>query len=146
MGWLIQCSKKSCGEKTWARNIVKLIDDHCDDNGWFICETCKSAGYIEKEFDLQEGGQWKPYLRGIVLLGDPGDTYQPFVFLVSGEPNSAPSDVWFSYYKDTRDQEGGGRLKLGYGPGGPPVMNAKTVVYLVGKLRGLGFHLPPCEP
>ena len=33
----------------------------------------------------------------------------------------------------------GGRLKLGYGPGGPPVLGHSQIVELVGQLRRLGF-------
>jgi len=92
--------------------------------------TCGGKGYIEKSFDLQEPGEtWEPYLKGIIPLGTPGDTYQPFVFLVSYSPNELPNDVWFSYYKDTRST--GGRLKLGYGPGGPPVLGAEQVLRLI---------------
>lgn len=76
---------------------------------------------FKKAFDLQEPGDtWEPYLRGAIRLGDPDDTYQPFVFMVSYEPDGTVNDIWFSYYKDLR--ETGGRLKLGYGPGGPPVL------------------------
>ena len=43
---------------------------------------------------------------------------------------TAAPDVWFAYYKDMRKQ--GGRLKMGYGPGGPPVFSAEEVLDLVG--------------
>ena len=46
------------------------------------------------------------------------------------------TDVWFSYYKDLRDT--GGRLKLGYGPGGPPVLGAVDVLKLVRQMVALG--------
>lgn len=89
-----------------------------------------SHGYIKKSFDLQEPGKkWEPYLRGIISLGKSGDTYQPFVFLVSCSPDGIPNNVWFSYYKDTRTM--GGRLKLGYGPGGPPVLGTEQILKLV---------------
>ena len=140
MGWSIKCRDKDCGEETWARNIVELIEDHCDDMGWIRCAACNNAGYIKKSFDLQEPGEvWEPHLRGVIRLSDePNDTYQPFVFLVSGTPNEQPSAVWFSYYKDTRTLAGG-RLKLGYGPGGPPVLEASKVVELVDKLEERGL-------
>ena len=133
MGWSIKCCDKECAGETWARNIVDLIDNHRDDKGWFLCKDCGYSGYIKKSFSLQEQGEpWVPYLKGIVLLGNPGDTYQPFVFLVSYEQNEVPCDVWFSYYKDLRSE--GGRLKLGHGPGGPPVLGADQVVRLVKEL------------
>jgi len=104
--------------------------------GWFRCPAGHPA-YIEKSFELQEpGNRWEPYLRGVIPLGKPGDTYQPFVFIVSYQPSSKPTDVWFSYDKDLR--ESGGRLKLGYGPGGPPVLGARDVVRLLKRLHSLG--------
>ena len=110
MGWIIQCCDEKCAPETWASNIVDLIDNHCDEFGW--------------------GETWEPYLKGIIPLSyHPEETYQPFVFLVSNEPYEEPKDVWFSYYKDTRSI--GGRLKLGYGPGGPPVLGAEQVVELI---------------
>jgi hypothetical protein len=33
---------------------------------------------------MQEVGEvWEPFLRGAIPLGESGDTYQPFVFLIS---------------------------------------------------------------
>lgn len=136
MGWSIQCCDSNCGKQTWASNIVDLIQNHTDENGWFKCSACSKSGYIKKSFDLQEPGHtWKPFLKGVIPLGDPNDTYQPFVFLVSYEPNGTASDVWFSYYKDLRDT--GGRLKLGYGPGGPPVLGSNQIIALLKKLIAL---------
>ncbi len=132
MGWSIKCMDSACGKNTGAENIVSLIQDHTDSAGWFQCQ-CGKHGYIEKKSDLQEDGEtWAPFLRGVIPLGVPNDTYQPFVFLVSDNATDEPSSVWFSYYKDLR--ESGGRLKLGYGPGGPPVLNTTQLVDL---LKGL---------
>ena len=132
MSWLIKCT--NCDKKTWAANIVKLIDNCCDNMGWFRCNACDNPGYVEKSFDLQEPGEvWKPYLKGAVRLrNDPNGTYQPFVFLVSDAPNSGPSSVWFCYYKDTRPD---GKLRLGHGPGGPPVLAVAEVTQLVEELK-----------
>lgn len=136
MGWLIKCTDSQCGRETLAGNIVDLINNHRDNNGWLICQ-CGKHGYIEKSFDLQEPGEtWEPYLRGIIPLGSPGDTYQPFVFLVSYEPHGPINDIWFSYYKDLRAS--GGRLKLGYGPGGPPVLSKGSLLQLLRQLRDIG--------
>lgn len=138
MGWLIQCNNDGCKGQTWAGNIVALIDNHTDPNGWFVCGHCKQNGYIEKSFALQEQGEkWEPFLRGALRLGDADDTYQPFVFLVSYEPNGPANDIWFSYYKDLRSS--GGRLKLGYGPGGPPVLGTQQIVSLLKRLKELGL-------
>jgi hypothetical protein len=73
-------------------------------------------------------------LRGLIPLGESGDTYQPFVFLVSYEPSGKVTDIWFSYYKDLRSS--GGRLKLGYGPGGPPVLCKVKFLRLLSQLVG----------
>ncbi len=132
MGWLIECNDPECGQKSWAENIVTLIAEHRDADGWFVC-ACGRHEHIKKNFSLQEAGEWwRPYLRGIVPLGVPGDTYQPFVFLISGEPPDPVRDVWFSYYKDLRST--GGVLKLGYGPGGPPVLGMSDLVSLLSRL------------
>jgi len=137
MGWQIECTNANCGKLTWAANIVDLISSHRDENGWFLC-SCGQHGYIKKSYVVQEGGgAWEPFLRGIIALGDVGDSYQPFVFLVSYEPCGPVSDVWFSYYKDTRATQG--RLKLGHGPGGPPVLGKVGVLNLLAKLRGIGY-------
>jgi hypothetical protein len=136
MGWLIKCTNIRCGKETWAGNVVDLITSHRDRDGWFLCQ-CGSHGYIKKSFAIQEPGEtWEPYLRGIIPLGNPDDTYQPFIFLVSYEPNGAANSLWFSYYKDLRAS--GGRLKLGYGPGGPPVLGKESVLQLLRQLRNIG--------
>jgi hypothetical protein len=135
MGWLIKCCDSHCEQQSWANNIVDLINDHIDKDGWILC-SCGKRGYIEKSFDLQEPGKtWEPYLRAVIPLGDEDDTYQPFVFLVSYDPRSKPTDIWFSYYKDLRPE---GRLKLGYGPGGPPVLNREKLLRLIKKLVRVG--------
>lgn len=131
MGWQIKCIA-NCGRESWAANIVDLIHKHRDSSGWFLC-SCGKQGYIEKRFALQEVGEvWEPYLRGAIPLGEESDTYHPFVFLVSYEPNGEVKDVWFSYYKDLRSS--GGRLKLGYGPGGPPVLGKLVLLDLLNQL------------
>ena|SRR5882724_12061879 len=137
MPFMINCSDTTCNKQTWAANIVDLINEHRDDRGWFIC-SCGQKGYIEKSFSLQEEGEvWEPYLQGIITLGDEGDTYQPFVFNVSYSPNGKTDSLWFSYYKDLREK--GGRLKLGYGPGGPPVLHKDTLKQLIKELIQLNI-------
>ncbi len=132
MGWNINCTDLSCGQQSWAANIVDLIANHRDGEGWFLC-SCGKRGYIKKSFNLQEAGEvWEPYLRGVIPLGEPGATYQPFVFLVSYKPSDEITDIWFSYYKDLR--KSGGRLKLGYGPGGPPVLDKTSFLSLLSLL------------
>ena len=58
--------------------------------------------------------------------------YQPFAFLTSESPDEYSSAIWFTYYKDMRKQ--GGRLKMGYGPGVPPVFEAEDVVDFVAQM------------
>jgi hypothetical protein len=134
MGWLIKCTDPDCGHETWVKNIVDLIADHRGARGWFLCSSCRKHGHIKKEFKLQELGEvWKPYLRGVIPLGKSGETYQPFVFLLSHTPSSKVTDLWFSYYKDLRSSSGG-QLKLGYGPGGPPVLCKVKFLHLLSQL------------
>lgn len=131
-GWTIKCTDSHCGHRSRARDIVDLIEKYRDSHGWFECLGCGKQGYIEKVFDLQELGEvWKPFLRGAIPLGGSG-TYQPFVFLVSDKPCGETTGIWFSYYKDLR--AAGGRLKLGYGPGGPPVLGKPALLALLAHL------------
>lgn len=137
MGWSIKCHKDSCTEQTRAYNIVDLIQNHRGKDGWIKC-NCGITGYIEKSFRLQEVGDvWEPYLRGIITLGKKGETYQPFVYIVSYTPKGRCTDIWFSYYKDLREQ--GGKLKLGYGPGGPPVLHKTKIKHLIKILKEVGY-------
>ncbi len=116
-------------------NVVQLLS-HRDDHGLFKCSKRHDA-YVEKSFALQEKGQrWEPFLRGAISLGEPGDTYQPFVYLVSDAPAGKIDDLWFAYYKDTWPT--GGHLKIGYGPGGPPVLSTGQVRTLLAKVDDLG--------
>ena len=149
MGWQVDCGNPNCLQPSWASNIVDLIAHFCDEDGMLICQNCrKQTGYVRKKFVLQEEGEtWEPILRGVVRLAKPEDSYQPFVFLASYESEQeqgAPptsiielpiTDLWFSYYKDLRGhvREDGtpGRLKMGYGPGGPPVLNVPQLLDLM---------------
>lgn len=146
--WRIQCLADACSKDTYAANIVELINDHRDADGWFHCASCNERGYIAKSFAMQEPGhKWQPFLNGIITLGYPGDPYQPFVFLVSNDAGGPTNPVWFSYFKDLRST--GGRLKLGHGPGGPPVLDIDQVDQLREKLASIGSgglaraHRPP---
>jgi hypothetical protein len=139
MAWKIECSSPGCGKEFWAENIDVLLRDHRDSHGWFLCQCGKPTGFIRKEFELQEDGEtWAPFLRGAIKLGTKGDTYQPFVFMVSYEHDGPVTDMWFSYFKDTRNVYPDGRLKLGYGPGGPPVLGLSQVFDLVNALIASG--------
>lgn len=137
MAWSINCNNPSCGQTIRADNIVELINNHVDEAGWFVCRVCNNHGHIKKSFDLQEPGEtWDPFLRGVISLGELNDTYQPFVFLVSYEHDGPVTDIWVSYYKDLR--RSGGNLKLGYGPGGPPVLGTSQLLSLLKQLLAIG--------
>lgn len=144
MGWNVKCASGHCGERTRAANIVDLIQHYRDKDGWIVCR-CGKRGYIEKSFPLQEPGEtWEPFLLGVIPLGIPDDTYQPFVFLV-GKDGKGPVDaIWFSYYKDLRVS--GGLLKLGYGPGGPPVLGLVQLIDLLKELTRLGCLSAVVQP
>ncbi len=92
MSWTIQCSeKKHCKAETRVKNIVELINDHCDKQGWFLCSYCGNPGYVKRRFPKQEGGWFKPHLWGVITLSDdPSPIYQPFVFLFSDAPEIPP--------------------------------------------------------
>ena len=92
-------------------------------------------GYISKSYKLADGDEevWKPFLQGAIRLNDPGEVYQPFIFLCGNGPEGPPSSAWFCYYKDLRDNDG--YLKMGHGPGGPPVLLISTVYWLAKELK-----------
>lgn len=149
MAWQIDCGNPQCQQTSWAGNIVEVIQDFCGEDGILVCPYRKKpSGFVRKSFNLQEEGEiWEPILRGVIKLGADGDTYQPFVYLACYEQthNEVTSstaiidlpitDLWFSYYKDLRGhvREDGspGRLKMGYGPGGPPVIGVPQLIELL---------------
>jgi hypothetical protein len=134
MAWTITCSK--CNAKTVKWNIVDLIGSGTEGIKWFECELCGEPGWIEKRFNLQEtGATWDPYLHGVIKLGRAGETHQPFAFLVSRSKVREITSVWIGYYKDLRAS--GGRLKMGYGPGGPPVLSVENMENLTSMLQVL---------
>jgi hypothetical protein len=141
MAYSIECNNLQCQKPDWAANIVDLIENHCDDNGWLICKHCDNrTAYITKSFTLQEGdgATWEPVIRGIIRITSGIETYSPFVFLLSYGPAEPVIDFWFCYYKDTRKQPGG-LLKLGYGPGGPPVLDAAQILEIVADMLRKGL-------
>lgn len=142
MSWKVECTN-NCRENGYSTsNILDLLDNYRDqESGWFLCR-CGERGYVRKEYALQEKGEiWKPILKGAIRLGDEESTYQPFVFFVVNNQNDVLGDiiddVWFCYYKDTRPD--GGSLKLGHGPGGPPVLGQESIGRLYEFLFGLGY-------
>ena len=132
--WPIRCTSGECNHTTEPANIAELVNPekgYLDDQGWFVCEKCGGSGYIEKKYDTQEGEKFIPYLKAVLRpSGYEGDTYQPFAFLASNSPDEHPGSVWFVYFKDTRNRPGG-RLKMGYGPGGPPYFDVDDVLEMM---------------
>ena len=72
----------------------------------------------------------------IRLSSDSEDTYQPYVFLTTGELGGPVSGVHFGYYKDLTKQNG--KLKHGHGPGGAPVLNKQMLLRLLRRLGDYG--------
>ena len=152
MTWYLICTDKNCEYHTkWlnAGNIVDLLDNHIDkndSNGWFRCR-CGKRGYIKRKFDLQEKSKsWEPLFVGAVNLVPSGEeakyeSYRPFAFFVSYYDDEASehkkpkkfTEIIITYYKDLR-KEKNGRLKMGYGPGGPAVIDKENVFILLSKL------------
>ena len=104
MGWTIECGYPRCLQPSWASNIVELIGNFCDGDGLLVCPHCKKpSGYIRKEFNLQEEGEtWEPILRGVIRLGNEGDTYQPFVFLASYQPDEEKGKPASHHFQNER--------------------------------------------
>jgi hypothetical protein len=140
MSYKLACINNKCSNKeSKAINVLDLIENYVGKDYLFYCPKCSQNIYIEKQFDLQEKGQtWEPFLWGIIPLGFKNKTYQPFIYLVSDSPKSKISSCWFCYYKDTRKQ--GGKLKLGYGPGGPPVLKISQIKELIKILSDLKIY------
>jgi hypothetical protein len=135
MTYEVKCTKHCKESSFWAGNIVDLLNAR-DDQGYFKA-ACGHPGYVERSFSLQEHGEtWEPFLRGAISLHPPTDSYQPFVYMVSYKSSGPINDLWFSYYKDMRAV--GGRLKLGHGPGGPPVLGIPDLLTLLHRLISIG--------
>ena len=132
MGYLIMCPKGCCS--FWAEDVSELLE-HRDERSLFMC-PCGHNGYVEKSFNPHEKDD---FLRGAISLGQAGETYQPFVFFVSGKPDGEIDDLWFAYYyKDSRAD--GGRLKVGYGTGRPPILSTNQVRVLQEKAEQLDVN------
>lgn len=128
--WKIKCNNPQCGEVVDPGTIDQLAARRRDDLDFFLCSKCGDRGHIAKSYDTQEGGRWEPYLLGMVgHRTGPGETFFPFAFLTSDNSKGPVTQVWFCYYKDTRHKPGG-RLKMGHGPGGPPVFNLEHFLEL----------------
>ena len=136
-GQLHTCN--DCGAVTKPANIVELMEHYRDRDGWIICE-CGERGYVKKDWELQEGTCLKLCMHRVSrLTKDLKDPYQPLAFWVSYEsPDEPIESVWFSYYKDLSHKEGG-RLKMGYGPGGPPVVDISEIYALAEELKRQGL-------
>lgn len=135
--WPINCIE-GCGHVTKPSNIVDLLENHVEEDGYFLCEECGSLGYIEKSLDLQEGETVDIYLKGAIRLNDPEEPYQPFIFLYNeAPPDDSPCLAWFRYYKDLRSQ--GGALRMGDGPGGGPILDLSWVYNLCEELKRRGL-------
>lgn len=130
-----------CKKYTHAKNIVDLIDNHTDENGFFICEHCKNSNdtYIYKESDIQErDDSWERWLRGIIKIDSGVKTYSPYVFFIDDTKKDKPEEFrfQFQYYKDTRSD--GGKIKHGHGPGGGPVLEIENLLYIIKHLIKIG--------
>ena len=140
MAWIIKCGDGKCFSETWTQNIDDLKRNHCDTQGWFLCDKCGSRGYMPKQFKIQEEALWKPYLKGIVQPREydcDAVVSHRSISCCNSSPEASPEDVWFNYYKDMRKQ--GGRRKMGYGPHGTPVFNAEEVLDLVAQMVKGGY-------
>ena len=138
MGYWIECAHGCEDEGVWAENIVDLLDNHRDGEGWFEC-SCKERGYIYRSYKLQEGKRFEPILKGAIRLGSPDDIYQPFMFLAGDKADYDVDFIWVSYYKDLRPD---GKLKHGSGPGGPPVLAKGEILEIVSQLILKGYIEP----
>jgi hypothetical protein len=136
MSYDIECEE--CEDYTYAKNIVDLIDNHTDENGFFVCEHCSKSKktFIHKESEMQEKrGQkrrcWERWIKGVVKIDSGIKTFSPYVFYIADDKNAKPSEfrLHFNYYKDTRPQ--GGSLKHGHGPGGAPVLEQENLFFII---------------
>ena len=135
MKWPIECG--DCGQITLVPDIVELIDHHLDGHGRILCGHCGNPGYIGKTFEIQKNDTpyLKPYIRGIIpgpAKRDRTGTYRSLTFLASSAPDQEPQELWLSSIEDTRSE--GGRLKMGHGPGGPPVFTVEEALDLIAQM------------
>ena len=139
MKWPIECG--DCGQITLVPDIVELISHHLDGQGRILCGHCRNPGYIQKTFEIQKNDtpHLKPYIRVIIpgpAKRDRTGTYRSLTFLASSAPDQEPQELWLSSIEDTRSD--GGRLKMGHGPGGPPVFTTEEVIDLVAQMVRCG--------
>jgi len=97
--------------------------------------SCGHDGHVRKRFRLQDGKDWKPYLKGAIALRPKSEEFQPVVLLLSEKTGKGVTHLWFRYCKDLRSN--GGRFKWGDGPGGGPVLKKEEVVRLLAHLKDL---------
>ncbi|HWP90817.1 MAG TPA: hypothetical protein VNN20_01270 [Thermodesulfobacteriota bacterium] len=131
----IKCRNQNCQERTWANDIVDLIDNHTDTRGRLKCSKCGiSDAYIYRKSNLQEKDKvFERWIKGVIRITTPYQTYSPYVYLISDEENGDITGIHFNYYKDARSKPGG-KLKHGHGPGGVPVLSQKELLDLIEKL------------
>lgn len=137
MGYLIDCP--NCSAKTWASNMVELIQDHLGQTGTLRCIACQVEGaHIYRESTLQEQGEvWTRRICGVIPLDSGIPTYTPYVLLTADPGSAQPDGIHFGYFKDTRPS--GGKLKHGHGPGGGPALGFDLLFQLLRKLGGAGL-------
>ncbi|MBM3335310.1 hypothetical protein FJY63_11670, partial [Candidatus Sumerlaeota bacterium] len=133
MGYDIQC--RTCKSITWARNIVDLVKAHTNQEGRFVCASCRNTDtFIYRESRLQEEGEtWKRWVKGVITIVSDVETYTSYIFLTADAEDSPPTGLHFHYYKDTRSKPNG-RLKHGHGPGGPPVLQNEDLFTIIRQL------------
>jgi hypothetical protein len=137
MAYDITC--RDCNKITHTTEIIDLIENHLDELGCLICSYCKNTNtYIYRESKLQEGENWKRYIRSAVTIDTVVPSYIPYIFLTSDEENGPITGIHFNYYKDTRG-EPNGKLNHGHSPGGVPVLRKEELFQLLHQLVRVGI-------
>lgn len=123
-----QCSRKA----TYAKNLLDLVRNHTDDQGWIVCK-CGKHGYVGKNFDYSKSisNEFNPSIRAAILCKGEYGNYHPCVFLVSQTPHSPLYQMWF-YGIDENRMTG----KLNLGP--PPQFLSDNILPIISSLLDKG--------
>lgn len=123
-----QCTRNA----TYAKNLLDLVCNHTDDQGWIVCK-CGKHGYVAKNFDYSKAitKEHNPSIRAAILCNGEYGNYHPCVFLVSQTPQSPICQMWF-YGIDENRMTG----KLNLGP--PPQFQAYNILPIISSLLDKG--------
>jgi hypothetical protein len=137
MAYRIECLK--CGADTWVGNTARLIEEHTDQYGRFLCGQCQKAEtyirVITGRWEREPNTPWAGVLKGVIgVAGDSLTT--PYAWLCSESPAGEVKEVRLSYY---RISEQTGHIVEEPGPGSAVVLTHDEFRQLLVRIGVHGF-------